>query len=447
MRASSACASAKLDNSVSTILGNSVVKFGAELGDELEVELGVEIGAELGVELGAVFGWPAEAISSPRSRSGIISGGGNGGGGGGDGDGEGGGGEGKGGAGEGGGGGGGDGDGGGGDGGGRHGVGEGEGGGGVGKGEGAHGGDGGTRGGMRVPGAYGDGGSGGGGGGGSGGSSGGGGSGGGKGLTVPVDVMRPNMVITRSIEHTPAARRREVNEVDESRPTSVGVNVGVNVGGSGIRFSGRSATLFGCPSIITCHRPFLGSCPTTFAFLPFTSAAIERPVMVQKSPTWITGGGMRFSGRSATWLDCPSIKTFQCPLVALYPTTRAFLPFRSADWERPLTVQMSPSLISPAAEPLALLLAFEGEGAPGMLGGVAAGESGVFVGVSSRSISISVRPLSTTVRSLVRSTNVPSGVRYERLTCRSSSEKIMMDFPSARSSTRTPCDIEVVRVR
>ena len=108
---------------------------------------------------------------------------------------------------------------------------------------------------------------------------------------------------------------------------------------------------------------------------------------------------------------------------------------------------MSPSLISPAAEPLALLLAFEGEGAPGMLGGVAAGESGVFVGVISRSISISVRPLSTTVRSLVRSTNVPSGVRYERLTCRSSSEKIMMDFPSARSSTRTPCDIEVVRVR
>ena len=322
MRASSACASAKLDNSVSTILGNSVVKFGAELGDELEVELGVEIGAELGVELGAVFGWPAEAISSPRSRSGIISGGGNGGVGGGDGDGEGGGGEGKGGAGEGGGGGGGDGDGGGGDGGGRHGLGEGEGGGGVGEGEGAHGGDGGARGGMRVPGAYGDGGS---GGGGSGGNPGGGGSGGGEGLTVPVDVMRPKMVSTRSMP--PAARRQEeVHElpdmvaVDASRPSSVVV-------GSGIRFSGRSATLFGCPSIITCHRPLIGSCPTTFAFLPFTSAAFSRPVMVQTSPTWITGGGMRFSGRSATWLDCPSIKTFQSPLVALYPTTRAFLPF------------------------------------------------------------------------------------------------------------------------
>jgi len=107
-------------------------------------------------------------------------------------------------------------------------------------------------------------------------------------------------------------------------------------------------------------------------------------------------------------------------------------------------MQMSPSLISPAAEPLALLLAFEGEAAPGVLGGVAAGEPGV---VSSRSISISVRPFSTTVRSFVRSTNVPSGVEYERLTCRSLSEKIIMDFPSARSSTRTPCDIEVLRVR
>jgi len=356
MRASSSCASA--------IFGSSAVKLGDELGVEIEVELGVELEAELGVELGAAFGWPAEAISSPRSRSrsrsGITSGGGNGGrsrsrsgstsgggngaeaissprsrsrscttsgggnggGGGGDGDGDGGGGEGKGGAGEGGGGGGGDGDGGGGDGGGRHGLGEGEGGGGVGEGEGAHGGDGGARGGMRVPGAYGDGGS---GGGGSGGSPGGGGSGGGEGLTVPVDVMRPEMVSTRS--KPPAARRQEeVHElpdmvaVDASRPSSVVV-------GSGIRFSGRSATLFGCPSIITCHRPLIGSCPTTFAFLPFTSAAFSRPVMVQTSPTWITGGGMRFSGRSATWLDCPSIKTFQSPLVALYPTTRAFLPF------------------------------------------------------------------------------------------------------------------------